>query len=205
MVKKIFLLLLLIPIVFAAMKPIAGISEINGEAIIFVETSMGICQTVPVEVQGESYTSNLANLRFSNGQDCSAYWQAGDTIYTTINGETTALDVVSLGTTVQYLPGIILSKRTVEDVIDDNRREPEVVFVPIIDNDLQLRDDSLTDNDTNVLVPSRTIENMTQSVIYTFADLYYTSTSTESEQESVWRYLVLIMIILLLIIWWGFR
>ena len=205
MVKKIFLLLLLIPIVFAAMKPIAGISEINGEAIIFVETSMGICQTVPVEVQGESYTSNLANLRFSNGQDCSAYWQAGDTIYATINGETTALDVVSLGTTLQYLPEIILSERTIEDVIDDNRREPEVIFVPIIDNDLQLRDDYLTDNNTNVLIPSKTIENITESVTYTFADLYYTSISTESEQESVWRYLVFIMIILFLIIWWGFR
>ncbi len=205
MVKKVFLLLLLIPIVFAAMKPIAGISEIPGEAIILVETSMGICQTVPIEVQGESYTSNLANLRFSNGQDCSAYWQAGDTIYATINGENTALEVVSLGTTLQYLPEIILSERTVEDVIDDNRREPEVVFVPIIDSDPQLSDDFLTDNNTNVLIPSKAMENITESVTYTFADLYYTSILTESEQESVWRYLVLIMIVLFLIIWWGFR
>ena len=195
------ILILLIPVVFAAMKPVAGISEISGTVTVYVNTSYGLCETIPVGVIGETYTTNLANLRFPRGGDCSTLWKTGDTIYASVGSIQTSSTTVSAGTTVQRLPELILSESTVEEVIERNRREPEVIFVPVE----KIEEDNNEIIEEQISIPSRAIGNITETIKYSVSDLYYRTVESESESESVWRYLILIIFTLLLFIGWGVR
>lgn len=195
------LFLLMVPVIFAAMKPVAGICELQGSAIVYVETDMGVCSTIPVNVTGDSYTTNLANLRLLSGSDCSGYWKSNDVLYVEVDGTEISRGVIDQGTGVQMLPPYIVSELQEQEVIEKNRPEPEVVFEPVE----LIEPPAEVIEEVNITIPSRAIENITETIKYTVSDLYYRTVETESDQDSVWRYLVFVIGILLLFIWWEVK
>lgn len=201
MVKWI-LALMLLPIIFAATKPIAGITEVSGDAIINVETVMGICTTIPVEVIGDSYTSNLGNLRLMDGGSCNNFWRMNDTMYVTIDGIEISRTKIESGTGVQMMPAYIISGADEQDIIERNKPEEIVIFEPIQIIDVP---EVKPEDHNNFTIPSRAVRNITETVKYTISDLYFKSIDPVSKEESVWRYLVLIMIFCVAIIGWGLR
>ena len=196
------IILLMLPLIFAATKPIAGISELSGTATVHVETFFGTCSTIPVKVIGESYTANLGNLRLVDGGSCTDFWRINDTMFVTIDGMEISRSVVEPGTGVQMMPAYIVSGDREEVIIERNKPEEIVVFEPI--QTVEVPDINPND-DSNITIPSRALRNITKTVEYTISDLYYKSVEPVSEEESVWRYLIMIIIFSLLLIGWGLR
>ncbi len=137
MKRYIFLLILLLPFIFAAAKPIAGYTLYNGvnpvvgaDVIVFVNITLGApffsthtCDTslsTSVTGIGGGWAANLNNLKYTGSStDCSTAWTTGNPIWIQVdptgatpvinNVTNTSFDTLSAGTGLQYLDNVTFS------------------------------------------------------------------------------------------------
>jgi len=137
MKRYIFWLIILLPFIFAAAKPIAGYTLYNGvnpvvgaDVIVFVNITLGApffsthtCDTsLSTSVTGidGGWAANLNNLKYTGSStDCSTAWATGNPIWIQVdptgatpvinNVTNTSFDTVSAGTGLQYLDNVTFS------------------------------------------------------------------------------------------------